>query len=172
MGKVETMFWRKKAAEPRYTEGEWRALQAGRDVGDAMTRDLEKIMTVRFKPIGERYMGVLRSQLKDVFDKAEVPPAWGARTQMGIFSENVVTLREKMIAEIHEHMHEWAKVADDTATRQMFDALIESEAVKFTNDLTTEGLNFVMSLGEEIVAADGRWRVIHPEKAAQFPKAN
>ena len=160
---------KKPTAQPPLTAEMQKALDMGKRLGDDMNSDLDRLMTLRFEPVFERCIGILRGSIQAGFDNRETPPIWTARAQFDVFTENVGDLRSKMTVEINGHMHDWSKVADEVGVRELFDQLIAKQVDDFASRLTLTGAKLLVDYGPALIDADTAWRKANPEQAQHFP---
>jgi hypothetical protein len=157
---------REKKAPVEQTE----AYKLGRGAAETMIADLDRFMCLRFGPVRDEYLKVLRNCFERSFNRPEAPPIIIARIEFKIFSENVDELRQKLPVDINAAMRDWRDWSDEMGIRTVFDKLVNNRVEMFMSNLTTDGLQMFLDLADGLKAADDRWRAAHPKKSAQFPQ--
>lgn len=161
--------WGSKKTKPALLGDTQRAKEMGEKAGADMASDFNLIIEVRFKPVVERYLSVLRDCLHGSFNNPDAPPIWLTRVHYASFVENVGKLKTDMAAEIYERMGEWVHFANEVGVREQFDEGVAKRVDDFVSDLTARGMKMVADYGEGLLEADKSWRSAHPEKALHFP---
>jgi hypothetical protein len=141
----------------------------GRQSAESFAADLEKLMEVRYKPVWERYLGVIQGQYNKSLTPTDAPPIFVARIEYKVFLENVNEIRGKMKEEIAATLSGWLDVADQMQLREKFAELIQFTVDKFCRELSETGLQRLLDMAHALKLADDKWRVAHPELSAKFP---
>jgi hypothetical protein len=146
-----------------------KAYQMGAQTAKDMSEAVDHLIALRFKPVSENYIKLLRERLQSAFSQNEAPPLVKARWEFSFFLENVDQLKCDMERFIPNALSEWIQVADQIGTRDVFDEFIEQRIAQFSVNLKEAGINVLGDYATAFRAIDETWRKANPETAAHFP---
>jgi len=158
--------WFKKKPTREDTE----PFKMGERAGEEMIAAFDHLMTTRFAPVRENYLGILRDRLRAASKAVDVPPLTVARIELDVFTDEAKKLREKMLQNICVTLRGWLEVADQTDARSYMDELIQHRLDDYLVELTTSALRIVKEYAIPLKDADAAWRRANPRQAAQFPE--
>jgi hypothetical protein len=148
---------------------ETKAYQMGAQTAEDMSQAVDHLIAVRFKPVSEDYIKLLRERLQGAFSQNEAPPLVKARWELSFFLENVDKLKSDMEKFIPNALSEWIQVADHIGMRDVFDEFIERRIAQFSVNLKEAGINVLGDYATAFRGVDETWRKANPETSAHFP---
>ncbi len=156
-----------KALQPKPEDTD--AYQMGARTGEKMSKAVDHLIALRFKPVSEDYTKILRESLQRAFAQKEAPPLIKARQELGLFFEEVDKLKAEMERIIPNELSEWVQVADHIGTRDVLDQFIDRRIDQFSVNLKEAGIMVLGDYVEALRGIDEAWRKANPETAALFP---
>ncbi len=131
-----------------------KAYDLGKDVGTAITTELEAYIAARVLPAAERFVAVFEGQLKTVHGD----PAHDAKTLTGIewqiFQENLAKFAGEMKAELNIQTYKWDEVLDAGGMRAIIDEYITKRMDMIVGDMKEKAAGMALAaIGE--TAANG-----------------
>ncbi len=143
--------------------------QMGAQTGEDMSEAVDRLIALRFKPVSEDYIKLLRERLQRAFAQNEAPPLIKARRELSFFFEEVDRLKSDMEKIILNQLSEWVQVADHIGTRDVFDQFVDHRIGQFSVKLKETGIMVLGDYVEALRGIDEAWRKANPETAALFP---
>jgi hypothetical protein len=142
----------------------------GRDAASSVVADLDRFIAVRFGHIHEAYLGILNKNIDDDLVRTDHSPILLARADFSVFNENVTETRERMRAEIVDHMKRWDEVLTTAGVPEGVEKVTHHRLDDICTNLTVKGLELFVSRADELIAADDKWRANFPEQARLEPR--
>lgn len=152
------------------TPEEESAFEKGRDFSNQLFGVFDTLMRERFDPVRERYLGILRNNVREALQATEGPPLTVARIEYKIFLDQVKDLEPQMLGEIRQYMHEWLSVAHQIGVGVDTENAFAVRVGNFTSDLSMAGLELLTDYAVPLKDADTVWRRANPERAKEFPE--
>ncbi|WP_174263732.1 hypothetical protein [Hyphomicrobium sp. CS1BSMeth3] len=146
-----------------------RLADMAKQLGEDLAADLDEFMRLRFEPVLDRYLDVLRGCLQAAVAAKETPPIWTARVDYESFTENVAELKHKVASEVIAHMAEWLAMANEMGVRAVTDELLAQRIDDYITRLYLSGGELMLRYGDALIDADKAWRLSNPELALGFP---
>jgi len=145
------------------------AYKAGEAVGHDIASVILNYKQQRWNPVHDRYLGILRDNLRNAISDPGTPPITLASAHYAIFKENVENLPAEMYNEMKESLGQVFDLAARLGTLDELHGVVQNMCNEFSASLLVDGQKTVTEYATVLADADDAWRAAHPVEAIRFP---
>lgn len=127
-----------------------KAYNMGRDIGAAITEEIETHITHRILPAGERFVEVFRERLDTVYDNPEVHPKMLVQVEWESFGENLADFAGHMKAELNVRTYKFDEIINAAGIRDVTDEYITKRISDVVEGMREKGAGMGLEAIAEI----------------------